>query len=113
MFERPIVEFDGLAALRRLPDFRHAPEAAADLHHLHDEIDGAQHVAGEIDDAVAREVAVELDRLLEGEAGAIRVYRAHEDAMPGVEQTQQGEGGAGRQFASDDNIAATPPKMGQ
>src|SRR5260221_13817995 len=78
MVEHPIMEFDGLTARRRLPDFRHASEAAADLHYLYDEIDGAQHVAGEIDDTVAREVAVEFDRFLEGEAGAVRMARAHD-----------------------------------
>src|SRR5258707_2487132 len=104
MVEYPIVEFDGLAARRRFPNLRDAPDDAADLHRLHDEIDGAQHVASEIDDAVACEVAVELDRFLEGEARTVRMHRAHEAAMPGVKQPQRRKGVADRQFAGDDDV---------
>src|SRR5882724_10474246 len=102
MLDNPIVKLDRLAAGCRLPHLDDLSPSAADAHDLDDEIDGAPHVASEIDEAIAGEVAVELHRLLEREPRAVGVDGAHEPAVPGVEQAKGRKRVGDRELAGDD-----------
>src|SRR5260221_14710704 len=99
MFELPIMERHRLAAGCRLPHLDTPSTAAGGAHHLNDEIDGAAHVAGEVDDAMTGEIAVELDCFINRERRAVRVDSAHEALVPGVQQAQRREGVSDGQLA--------------